>query len=71
MSSRIARQALVILLSGIALGVGFRFAQVWYQGGSVDPRCVLGFDGYVEHHIQDVNLHSHVECEYQSWAAAP
>jgi len=63
----ILRLVLIVLQSvAIAYGAILLSACIWnwYHGGTPDPRCVLGWRGYIEHHHYDAHGES-VTCEYR------
>lgn len=51
---------------GFLLSAGLRCALMWYHGGSPDPRCVYGMDGYVEVRVMGGSAaQDSVSCEYR------
>ena len=69
----VLRQILQLLLA-VLLGVGVAhaliIAYVWQQGGSADPRCATGWNGYVEVHNLDYHP-PRIRCEYRPQVGAP
>jgi hypothetical protein len=52
------------LLGGI-LGVGLCCGRSWHQGGSIDPRCAVGLEGYATLRFTDASAGDRIRCVYQ------
>jgi hypothetical protein len=54
------------MVIGALLSAVYQCMSAWYHGGSPDPRCVYGMEGYVEiHKLDDPKRGDRVSCEYR------
>jgi hypothetical protein len=76
MSARHVLQLTVAVIQGAVGGavviISIACALSWYQGGSADPRCAIGWPGFVTlHHTEERGAPERISCNYEPQVSVP